>query len=356
MRFATDRVCIVMMSAVGDAVHVLPVLHSLKQANPNCKITWILQPGPAMLVKGHPLIDEIILFDRSKGKRGFLEVREQLKTRRFDLVLDLQVYFKANIILSFVKADVKLGFDFARARDLNWLFTNKKIPRHDMQHVQDQYLEFCDFIGAPISPVTWGLGPWNDQELKWQQDFYAKLERPAVPIVVATSKAQKDWLPERWAEVCNALYCDFGLQPVLVGGRSQREVDAERIIMERTSHKPISALGNGGLRGLVGIFDGAALVLSPDTGPLHISVALDRPVVSLIGYSNPKRVGPYRKFHDLMIDAYGDPGEKYPISMENRTDRMPRITVDQVLEKVEVWRTRYQEQPVAGTKTVASGL
>jgi heptosyltransferase I len=343
MRFATDRVCIVMMSAVGDAVHVLPVLHSLKRANPNCKITWILQPGPAMLVKGHPLVDEIIFFDRSKGKRGFLEVREQLRQRRFDLVLDLQVYFKANIILSFVKADVKLGFDFARARDLNWLFTNKKIPRHDMQHVQDQYLEFCGHIGAPITPVTWGLGPWNEQERTWQRDFYARLERPAAPIVVATSKAQKDWLPERWAQVCDALYADFGLQPVLVGGRSQREVDAERVIMERASHKPISALGNGGLRGLVGIFDGAALVLSPDTGPLHISVALDRPVVSLIGYSNPKRVGPYRKFHDLMIDAYGDPGEDYPISMENRTDRMPRISVDQVLEKVEIWRTRYQE-------------
>jgi heptosyltransferase I len=91
----------------------------------------------------------------------------------------------------------------------------------------------------------------------------------------------------------------------------------------------------------VGILDGAALVLSPDTGPLHITVALDRPVVSLIAYSNPKRVGPYRKFGDLMIDAYGDPGEAYPISMENRAGRMPRITVRDVLEKVERWRTAY---------------
>jgi heptosyltransferase I len=82
-------------------------------------------------------------------------------------------------------------------------------------------------------------------------------------------------------------------------------------------------------------------VLSPDTGPLHISVALDRPVVSLIGYSNPKRVGPYRKFGDLMIDAYGDPGEDYPISMENRPGRMPQITVQNVLDKVEIWRARY---------------
>jgi heptosyltransferase I len=189
--------------------------------------------------------------------------------------------------------------------------------------------------------VTWGLGPWNEAERQWQKDFYSKIERPAVPIVVATSKAQKDWLPERWAEVCDALYADFGLQPILVGGKSEREINAERIIMEKTSHKPISALGNGGLRGLVGIFDGAALVISPDTGPLHISVALDRPVVSLIGYSNPKRVGPYRKFRELMIDVYGEPGEDYPFSMENRPDRMPRIGVKDVLEKVELWRSRY---------------
>ena len=117
--------------------------------------------------------------------------------------------------------------------------------------------------------------------------------------------------------------------------------DLEQVIMERAHHKPVSALGSG-LRKLAGILDAAALVLSPDTGPLHLAVALDRPVVSLIGYSNPKRVGPYRKFGDLMIDAYGDPGEDYPISMENRPGRMPRIGVDDVLDRVQRWRDRYR--------------
>ena len=110
-----------------------------------------------------------------------------------------------------------------------------------------------------------------------------------------------------------------------------------------------SALGSG-LRKLVGILDGAALVLSPDTGPLHMTVALNRPVVSLIAYSNPKRVGPYRRFHDLMIDAYGDPGEDYPISMENRPGRMPRITVRDVLDRVERWRALYASTASSGPK------
>lgn len=337
-RVKMDRVCIVMMSAVGDAVHVLPVLTALKRANPAMHITWVLQPGPAALVRGHPLVDEILLFDRSKGWRGFADIRSSLSERSFDLVINLQVYFKAGIITGFTDAPVKLGFDRARARDANWLFTTHRIPPRAMGHVQDQYLEFTDWLEVSSQPVAWGLGPWNEAERDWQRAFIAPFDRPIAPIVVATSKAQKDWLPERWAAVADALYGDFGLQPVLVGGRSAREVNAERIILEQAKVPVVSALGNGGLRGLVGIFDAAALVLSPDTGPLHISVALDRPVVSLIGYSNPKRVGPYRKFHDLMIDAYGEPGEDYPISMENRLDRMPRITVEQVLERVERWR------------------
>jgi heptosyltransferase I len=72
-----------------------------------------------------------------------------------------------------------------------------------------------------------------------------------------------------------------------------------------------------------------------------MSVALDRPVISLMGYTNPRRTGPYRKYHDLIIDAYGDPGEIYPISMENRPGRMKRIEVAHVLDKVDLWRGRY---------------
>jgi heptosyltransferase I len=335
-----DRVGIVMMSAVGDAVHVLPVVNAIKRFRPSSHVTWVLQPGPATLVRGHPNVDDIVLFDRSAGWRAFADTRRELAGRAFDVVLNLQVYFKAGIVTSFTRAPVKLGFDRARARDFNWAFTNRKIPPHPVgQHVQDQYFEFLDALGVPHEPVVWNLGPWPE-ERAWQAEFFAPIERPTAAIVVATSKPQKDWMPERWAEVCDALWSDYGLQPVLVGGRSGRELHAERVIMERTSHKPVSALGSG-LRKLVAILDGSALVLSPDTGPLHMSVALDRPVVSLIGYSNPKRVGPYRKFRDLMIDAYGEPGEDYPISMENRLDRMGRIQVRDVMERVALWKERY---------------
>ena len=337
-----DRVGIVMMSAVGDAVHVLPVVTALKSHRPDTRIEWVLQPGPATLVRGHPGVDDIVIFDRARGRQAFADVRRELAGRQYDVVLNLQVYFKAGIVTRFTRSPVKLGFDRARARDFNWLFTTHRIAPSAGRHVQDQYFEFLQALGVPHEPVTWNLGPW-EEERAWQRQFFAPIERPVAALVVATSKPEKDWLPERWAELVDALYEDYGLQPVLVGGRSERELNAERIIMERARNKPISALGSG-LRPLVSILDGAALVVAPDTGPLHMAVALDRPVISLMGYTNPKRTGPYRRFHDLLVDAYGDPGEDYPISMENRPGRMPRIQVRDVIEKVDVWKAKYEGQ------------
>ncbi len=335
-----DRIGLVLMSAVGDVVHALPLVTALKRHAPSSRLTWILQPGPASLVRGHPAVDDILLFDRRGGLGAFRDIRRQLATRPFDLVIALQVYFKAGVITGFTRAPVKLGFDRARARDANWLFTTHRIAPHEPQHVADQYTEFLDWLGVPAFPREWGLGPWA-HERAWQRDFFAPIDRPVAAIVVGTSKAEKDWLPERWAGVCDALYEDFGLQPVLVGGRSLREEHAEQVIRSTSRVPVISALGSG-LRNLTGILDGSALALSPDTGPLHMSVALDRPVVSLIGYTNPRRVGPHGRFGDLVIDAYGDPGEEYPLSAEYRTGRMSRITTRDVLDKVAHWSTTYR--------------
>jgi heptosyltransferase I len=337
-----DRVCVVMLSAIGDAVHALPVVNAIVRAHPAARITWVMQPGLVGLLDGHPSIGEIVRFDRALGWRAFGALRAELAARAFDVVLVLQPYLKSGVVASFARAPVKLGFDRARARDLSWLFSSDRLPARPVQHMQDQYLEFLAWLRVPVEPLEWRIGPWSEAERAWQRAFLGRFDRPVAPIVVATSKRQKDWLPERWAAVCDALWHDFGLQPLLVGGRSVRELDAERRIVETARVRPASALGEGGLRGLAAIIDGAALVLSPDTGPLHLSVALDTPVISLLGYSNPRRTGPYRKFGDLVIDAYGDPGEAYAISMRNRKDRMPLISVRDVLDKVERWRTAYQ--------------
>jgi heptosyltransferase I len=334
-----DRVCIVMMSALGDAVHTLPVITAIKRHNPAAHITWLLQPGPALLARGHAGVDEIILFDRKRGWQAFTDMRRELAERKFDLVLALQVYFKAGLITAMANAPVKLGFDRARARDLNWLFTTHRIPARPIQHVQDQYFEFLDVLGVPSEPVEWGLGPYS-YELEWQREFFKQFDRPVASLVVATSRAVKDWPADRWARICDALWFDYGLQPVIVGSRSDRELEGERIVMEQSRAPVVSTLGQP-MREMVCTLDGSALAITPDTGPMHISVALGTPVISLFGYTNPRRTGPYRRFHDLIVDAYGEPGEEYVPSMENRPGHMDRILEQDVIEKLEVWKERY---------------
>lgn len=331
------EICIVMLSALGDAVHVLPVVNALKRAWPETRVTWVVQPVPYLLVKDHPAVDRLVLFRRKKGLaawRSFRETAAQLRDRRYDLVLALQVYAKAGLLVALTPADRKLGFDRARARDLNWLVSNERITPHPVQHVQDQYFEFLEHLGVESEPVEWRI-PISDDERAAQRKFFDTLDRPACGIVVGTSKPEKNWLPERYARTLDALESDFGMRPVLMGGPSGIERRMADEILARTSARVVDMLGDD-LRRLVWLLDGARLVISPDTGPLHLARALDTPVVGLYGYTNPKRYGPYRKYQDLVVDGYAKyPGEPYPPSMEVRPEGMMRVTVENVGSRVQ---------------------
>jgi heptosyltransferase I len=337
LRLAAPReIAIVMLSALGDAVHVLPVVNALKRHWPESRITWVIQPVPHMLVAGHEKVDEFILFRRRRGAqawRSFAEIAKALNGRRFDLLLNLQVYLKAGLITSIAKADVKLGFDRRRARDMNWLFTTHRIPPRPTGHVQDQYFEFIEHLGIDPEPVEWGLRI-TDAEREAQRPFFEALDRPACGVVVGTSKLEKNWAPERYARLLEALEVDYGMRPVLLGGPSAAERAAAERILRETRARPVNALADD-VRRLTWLLDGCALVVSPDTGPLHLARALDRPVVGLYGYTNPKRYGPYRR-PDQVVDGYARfPGEDYPLDTKYRVDGMERVTVEMVLAAVE---------------------
>lgn len=338
-------VCIVMLSALGDAVHVHPIVNAIARHRPDARVSWVMQPSIEPFVRGNGAVHEILPFDRAGGPGEFISfghVMRGASGRRFDVVLVLQPYLKSAVVARLLPAEERIGLGADRARDLSWLLYDTRLPPGPVRHIQDTYAEFLAPLGVPHEPVEWALGPWK-HERAWQRDFYASIDAPAAAIVVGTSKPEKDWSAERWAAVVDRLWEDHGLRAVLVGGRSAREVAAEQAILRLARHPPVSALGSG-LRNLVPILDGAALVISPDTGPLHLSVALDRPVVSLIGFSDPGRVGPYRKFQDLVIDAFHDAGETHePITMKHRAGRMARITVEQVMEKVARWETHYRD-------------
>jgi heptosyltransferase I len=338
-----ESVLIIMLSALGDAVHVLPVANALRRAYPQTRISWVIQPVPHQLVRGHPAIHDFIVFRRRRGLdawRSYADLQRAFQGQQYDLALALQVYFKAGLIAAMAPARHKLGFDRRRARDLNWLFTNKRIPARPVGHVQDQYFEFLDAIGVNPEPVEWRL-ELSDLEKAEQHAFFEKLSRPACAVVVATSKPQKNWTANAYAALLERIDADFGLQPVLVGGPSPIERETANQIKAASRARVIDALGDD-VRRLVWLLQGSRLVISPDTGPLHIARALDVPVVGLYGYTNPKRYGPYRKFTDLVVDGYArSPSEPYAASMEHRDDGMKRITVDNVAAKVALALQKY---------------
>ncbi|HUF51723.1 MAG TPA: glycosyltransferase family 9 protein [Longimicrobiales bacterium] len=329
-------IAIVMLSALGDAVHVLPVVNALKRKWPSARITWVIQPVAYQLVQHHDAVDDFVLFRRRRGAdawRSYAELSRTLGARRFDLLLNLQVYLKAGLITAMMKAAVKLGFDRRRARDMNWLFTTHRIPPRPTGHVQDQYLEFLGYLGVDAEPVAWQLRI-TDEERAAQQAFFAPFERPVCGIVVGTSKLGKNWLPERYARVIEAIEVDYGMKCVLLGGPAPAEqAMAERILRE-TRAQPVDALADD-VRRLLWLIDGCSLIISPDTGPLHIARALDRPVIGLYGYTNPLRYGPYRR-PEQVVDGYARfPGENYGVTHRYRADGMARVTVAMVLAAVE---------------------
>jgi heptosyltransferase I len=328
---APRSIAIVLLSAIGDVVHGMPVATSLKAAWPEARVTWIIQPLAHGLVEPHPDVDEFIVFDRSAGIKAFRDFRHATAGRSFDLVVALQVYLKAGLLTGMIRSPRKLGFDRRRARDFNWLFTTERIPPHAPQHVQDQYFEFLDHLG--VAPVQeWKFG-FTEAERRSQEEFFAELDRPALAVVVGTTRPGKNWIPERYARVLEVAEADLGLKPVIVGSENALEMDAAREIMEMSRAAPVLALRND-VRRLAWLLDGSALMLSPDTGPLHVATALGTPVVSLYGYTDPKRVGPYRGSRDLIIDRFSRPGETLPTA-GFRKGNMRRIEVTDVLEKLE---------------------
>ena len=329
---APRSIAVVLLSAIGDVVHGMPIVTSLKQALREVTFPWVIQPVAHALVEPHPDVDEYIVFDRSAGAAAFRDFRARVSGRHFDLVVGLQVYLKAGVLTAMLDSPRKLGFDRRRARDFNWLFTSERIPAHEPQHVQDQYFEFLYHLG--VEPVHEWRFEFSHSENTARRAFFEDLDRPALAVVVGTTRPGKNWFPERYARVLEVAEADLGLQSVIVGSENPVELAAAREVAESTRVLPILALRND-LRRLAWLLDGSALMLSPDTGPLHMAAALETPVIGLYGYTDPKRVGPYRGPRELTIDRYSRPGETVPCA-EVRHGNMEKIEVNDVLEKLEL--------------------
>ena len=326
------RICVIRTSALGDVVHALAMVNGLRHGFPRAHIAWILHPVPYEVVRHQPVVDRFIVFPR-RGGWGLL--RRQLAGERYDLCLVPQVSFKASLVAALVRAEVKLGFDFRRSRELHYFFTNAHLPPRPAGHVFEQYLEFLAYLGIQNYEPRWDL-VLTPQERAAGEAFAAGLSGPALGLVVASSSRHKDWPPAHYARLADAAAAQFGLVPVLVGGPGAREAAAAREIAAAARTPVVMAL-DGPVRTTMAKLAHCRVVVAPDTGPLHLAVALGVPTVGLYAYSDPRRCGPV-KFRELLVDHHNRPGDDpaRPITRRTRPGAMATITVEEVLARVEL--------------------
>jgi heptosyltransferase I len=258
------------------------------------------------------------------------------------LTLNVQRYFKSVWPTVFSGARVKVGLPTSKTRDGVSAFNTHAVEDGPWKHTQDLFLDFRWALGVPRdAPVSWDIA-LSANEIATRDAFFGDLDgRPAASLVVASANPAKDWPARRYAQLADALATDFGFQVLLLGGPTRREREAVTTVLDHSRTGPFDGLGDS-VRRLMGLVSRSSLVVAPDTGPLHIAHALGVPVIGLFAHTNPWRVGPYRDFHDLVVDRYTEPGaEPDPSGYLPKDARMDTITLEDVLEKVEVARSRY---------------
>ena len=297
---------------MGDITHALPVLRTLQKNWPNTSITWIIGKTEYQLVKEIEDV-EFIIFDKSQGLASYSKLRKQLKGRHFDILLHMQLSLRASAISFFVPADIKLGFDKERAKDMQWLFSNQKIrPFSTRQHVVDSFMEFTAHFGL-ISEIKWAL-PVSDtarESLKHKLDKNDQKKLLVInPCAVAKSRDWRDWTIEGYAAVADYASEELGMKVILCGGSSTREQNVAVTIFSLCKEKPTNLVGQTSIAEMVALLDMADVVIAPDTGPTHIANALNTPVIGLYAATNPQRAGPYR-FQKLVVNHYTQALETY---------------------------------------------
>jgi len=346
-----ETLCLLRLSALGDITHVLPTLRTLQKHWPNTKITWVIGKTEYQLVK---TIEDInfIIFDKSVGLSSYRELNRQIKqhlgnqnsNRAFDVLLHMQLSIRASVASLSIPAKIKLGFDRARAKDMQSLFCNQQItPASTRQHVLDSFLEFPRYFGLEAE-LEWQL-PVTQPAIDSIKNRLSTKKKLFVinPCAVAKSKNWRNWTAEGYAAIADFVCEQHDMQVVLSGGHSQLEKDtAEQILGLCQTARPLNLIASTSIDELVAMLHLADIVLAPDTGPVHIASALGTDTIGLYASTNPERAGPYNH-QQYVVNKYPQALLKYnQKTVEDArwgeriktADCMALISVDDVKQKI----------------------
>lgn len=298
-------------------------------------MTWIIGKTELALVQDIEDI-EFIVFDKSQGLRAYRTLAAQLKTRRFDVLLHMQMSLRASLIAMLIKSPIKLGFDRKRAKDLQWLFTNHKIRYQPRQHVIDSFFGFSEALGIGQHEYRWDI-PIADADRASVNEM-VKTQQPILTISPCSSMAYRNWSVRGYADVADYAISKYNLCVVLSGGPSQIEAQYGREIAARMQHSVINLIGITTLKQLMALLDKSSVVIAPDAGPAHLANAVATPVIGLYATTNPDRARPYHsqryvvnKYPQAVQDKYAKPVEQLPWGIRVRDPgTMDRISSAEV--------------------------
>jgi heptosyltransferase I len=303
-----QHVCLLRLSAIGDTCHALAALRALQAAWPQTRFTWIIGKLEAKLMTAILPEIEFITFDKSAMLRELWRLRGALRGRRFDLLLDLQLSFRASLVSSLVYAPIKLGFDRQRARELQWWFTNARIKPATHEHVLDSFMGFVRACGIEPKAPFWDLA-LPATALEYARGIITD-ERPTLIISPCSSHTARNWSAERYAAVADYAVTQHNMRVVLVGGRSSIETEMGLRIAAAVRAPLLNQVGKDTLPQLLGLLSQSSVLLSPDSGPAHMATMVGLPVIGLYAATNPARAGPYYS-RPWCVDKYDEAARKF---------------------------------------------
>ena len=333
--------CVVRLSAIGDTCHALAVIRRLQDNWPECRITWIIGRTEATLMSLIPDV-ELVVFDKARGSTAYRDVRTTLAGRHFDVALCMHASWRVNRLYRGFPAGCRLGFDRARARDFQWLFTDARIPAARGEHALEAMMGFATAIGAAETPLRWDI-PLPDADREYARR-YVDPDRPLVvvsPLSSQRSRNYRNWSIENYAAVIRHLETRHGCHVVVTGGPSDLEKAYGQALAAASGADDLA--GRTTLRQLAALIQAADCVICPDSGPAHIATALGTPVIGLYATSNPGRTGPYLS-REHTVNRYPDAVRRYLASDSEAVrwgrrvrhpDAMLLITIRDVTDKID---------------------
>ncbi len=295
--YPARRIALIKPSALGDIIHSLPVLTALRHRYPDAHITWVVNRGYAPLLDGHPDLNEVLPFDR-KLPRGGLFARLKnygrfvgdLRGRQFDLVVDLQGLFRSGVMTLASGAPRRVGLGTAR-EGARWFYTDV-VPVADFNalHAVDRCWLIAEAFGVGDVRKEFRV-PVRPDARAWAGETLGPFPRPWLVLGVASRWPTKRWPPGHFAELVRRAQERFGGTAVFVGGSD--EVHLSQETAATLAGPALDLTGRTDLPRLAAVLERADVMIANDTGPLHLAVALGRPVVAPYTCTKIRLNGPF---------------------------------------------------------------